>query len=96
MPAQALPPLALLLPSIAQGKVLTALCFLCDSLYSSLRESRTSGNQQAPHPFRGLVSPSNFEIVVAELASAVGPFVDGKLAADLAADLAAEDTLIAD
>src|SRR5271155_2404265 len=92
MPAQTLPPLALLLPSIVQGKVLTGLCFLSDSLCSSLRETRRSGNQRAPHPFRGLVSPSYFEIVAAELASAVGPFVDGKLAADLAA----ERTLVAD
>ena len=92
MPAQALPPLALLLPSIVQGKVLTGLCFVCDSLCSSLRETRRSGNQRAPHPFRGLVSPSYFEIVAADLASAVGAFVDGRLAADLAA----EGTLVAD
>jgi hypothetical protein len=84
----------------AKAKVLTGLCFLCDSLCSSLCETRRSGNQRAPHPFRGLVSPSYFEIAAADLASAVGPFVEGKLAADLAvdlaADLAAEGTLVAD
>lgn len=96
MTAQILPPLALLLPSIVQGKVLTGLCFLCDSLCSSLRETRRSGNQRAPHPLRGLLSPPHFEIVATELASAVGPFVDGKLAAEPAAESAAERTLVAD
>jgi hypothetical protein len=51
MPAQTLPQLAFLLPSIVQGKVLTGLCFLSDSLCSSLREPRRPGNQRAPHPY---------------------------------------------
>ena len=92
MPAQTLPPLALFLLRTVQGTVLTGLCFLSGSLCSTLREPRRSGNQQEPPPFRGLVTRSNFEIVAAELASAVGPFVAGKLAVDSAA----EGTLVAD